>query len=249
MAGIKLYFFVKIMNIYNNLLDLTNRYTDNILDFYDYFKSYFSGEHDKWIFIPNHSLPISINNLYNSSTSTWIYDNNRCCLYLNSDVDKCTAKFSWLSAKLRVKYLEIRDNTDNKEVFWQSEFEYDIDKFLENFKLKTHEEIVPTLQTIYLIWCAHTKHWFPGNSFVEFEIIDSDGEEKKLNIRDDNDCLTIQHNKICVIIHSSEGEASYTTSQRPRLPSYASAHRPSDASNDHAPVLVPVDDTVNNKED
>lgn len=194
MTSLKTYFIIKLMFIYNFLNDLYTHYKYKIQHFYEYLVDYYLGEHDIWVFMPDHTIPISVNNIYNSCKAVWVYNNGECMLSIfNDNPDKVIAKSSWLSAKLRITTVE-------KDKYYH--FEYDIDKFLEKFKVMTFIDVPPTLKTIYLTWCSYAKHWFPNNSFVEFMIIDNNGEEITININDNNECLEIKHNKIFIVVHS-----------------------------------------------
>jgi hypothetical protein len=202
MASFKTYLLVKIMMIYNYLNDTYNNYSYKFWNFYDYISDYFSGSHDTWIFIPGHTLPLSINHLYNNCMAIWKYDNIKCLLELlrdEEDDDICIVKFSWLSATLRITSYE------NNETY---QYEYDIDKFLEHLRIKTSMNSIPTLQTIYLLWCTYSKHWFPENSDINFIIIDDNGEEHTLSVQDNNNCLEIKHNKIYVVVDSGNDDDS-----------------------------------------
>lgn len=192
MAGIKLFLFVKCLTIYNTIVEYLNNVKYNIIDFYEYIRSYFEGQHDIWIFIPQHSLPLPMNYLNNVNNSIWNYDNNTCLLDFNNTSEKTTVKFSWLSTKLQVKYKD----TSITDEHWFYEHEYEIDKFIENLRIKTNKDFVPTLEMIFLIWCIYHKHWFPGDASVNFIVITSDGDEITLNTKTDINCLEIKHGKI-----------------------------------------------------
>jgi uncharacterized protein YrzB (UPF0473 family) len=230
MASLKTYLLVKLMLIYNYINDTITYYKYKTTELYEYIRDYISGDHDTWIFIPGHSLPISINNIYNECIAVWMYNNRKCTLNFFSDINnRLIVKFSWLSARIRIRFAQ------NDKLY---ENEYDIDKFLEDFKIKTHEEIVPTLSIIFLTWCTYSKHWFPKDSNVDFLIIDDNGEEQILNIIDDNECLEIKHNKIYVVIHSDnsdDNENNEVVSSSIILPP--------------SPELNSVNDEIKNKDD
>lgn len=200
MASWKTLFIVKLMTLWNFLSELYINVKDKTQDFYYYLKDYFNGHHDMWLFIPGHTFPLSMSNLYNMVHVNWIYDNidNDLTLGINDDIDLLHCKFSWLSAKIRI----IQSHTENDAI------EYTIDDFIEKFSVHTLENRVPTLYMIFMCWCAYSKHWFKPDDKVEFHIIDDMGEEQCLSIDDHNDSLTIKRNKIYVVIHTNEDDIS-----------------------------------------
>ena len=52
--------------------------------------------------------------------------------------------------------------------------------------------ITPSLYYIFLCWCAYTKYWFKMDSNIEFHIIDENGEERILTLKDS---IVIKNNK------------------------------------------------------
>jgi hypothetical protein len=196
MVNYKTFIFVKLLTVYNWINDIYNNLKYKTKHFYNYIKDYCSGAHDTWIFIPGHTLPMSVSNSYNRCNTMWIYDNNNCVLEIFNDTnDKYTVKFSWLSAKIRIT------SCINNEVYY---YEYNIDDFIDNFRLRTFNDITPDLKMIYLTWCTYSKHWFSEKSKVEFLIIDDEGQDHILNIKDENICLAIKYDKICVVIDSTD---------------------------------------------
>jgi hypothetical protein len=185
-----------MMTIWNYIVDSSNSFFDKCENIYEYIKDYFYGHHDKWLFISGHSLPLSLNNLYNTIPTLWVYNNFNKSLSFNisTNSDRIRCKFAWLSAKIIIHYSEDSE----------SAIEYNIDDFIENFILDTVDDYTPSLYTFFLCWCAHSKHWFKHNDIVEFHIIDNNGEEQVLSIQEHNDCLIIKHNKIYVVIESEE---------------------------------------------
>jgi hypothetical protein len=182
---------IKLMLIWNYLEELINNINEKTKKMYQYMKDFIYGYNDMWIFTPGHTLPISLNNISNTITSSWIYDNydNTLTLITNKSSDFNEYKFSWLSAKL-VIYKD--SNT--------SPIEYSIDNFIEKMNLITINEIVPSLYIIFMCWCAHNKYWFSLDDTVEFHIIDNMGEDIILNLYTHNDSLCIKRNKIDIII-------------------------------------------------
>jgi len=99
-----------------------------------------------------------------------------------SDSSHVASKMSWLSAKL-----VIIDQQD-------SEVEYDMDSFLEEFRMYSNQ--VPTLTILFLCWCAQYRRWFSSNAIVQFHIIDHNGENQMLTLGVDNRSLVLRDHKI-----------------------------------------------------
>lgn len=188
------FIIVKMMTFWNFLCDSYRSIKNKIINFYNYIGDYFSGHHDTWIFIPGHTAPISLNNLYNNIQASWLYDNNNYSLNINSnsDIETTSCRFSWLSASIRIY--------NSPETY----IEYNIDEYIEEFTLNTIDNIVPSLYLVFMCWCASTKHWFSPEDLVEFHIIDDMGEDIVLNFADHNESLNIKRNKISVVIDSCE---------------------------------------------
>jgi hypothetical protein len=198
MASWKTICIVKMMLLWNFLRESYNLMCNKCYNLYEYLKDYFHGHHDTWVFVPGHTAPLSLSNLYNMVHANWVYDNfdGTLSLTVPESVQLTKYKFAWLSAKLRIFKTETKG------------FEYNIDDFLEKFSLETTDEVVPSLYMIFMCWCAHTKHWFTPDDHIEFHIIDDTGEEVCLNIDEHNDTLCIRKNKIVIIIHSSDEQPS-----------------------------------------
>jgi hypothetical protein len=201
MASLRTIFIIKMMTIWNYIIESSNKFFDKCESLYEYVKDYYCGYHDKWLFIPGHSLPLSLNNLYNTIPALWIYDNFSKSLKLGGTTDvseKVKCKFAWLSAKI---VIHISGDENNS-------IEYNIDDFIEEFILHTMDDYTPSLYIFFLCWCVYSKHWFKRADIVEFHIIDSCGEEQILTINDHNDSLIIKHNKIYVVIDSEENNTT-----------------------------------------
>jgi hypothetical protein len=185
---------VKMMTFWNFLCDSYRNIKNRITNFYNYLSDYFCGHHDMWVFVPGHTTPISLNNIYNNVQASWVYDNSNTSLKIctTSETDLTAYKFSWLSASIRIY------NSSNTYL------DYNIDDYIENFTLNTIDNIVPSLYLVFISWCASTKHWFSPEDLVEFHIIDDMGEDIVLNLDEHNESLFIKHNKISVIIDSGE---------------------------------------------
>jgi hypothetical protein len=181
------------MTIWNLLIEFYSTIKKNINNFYYHIKDYYYGHHDTWLFIPGHTIPLSLSNLNNMINITWIYDNYNNTLSITREpmLKFINYKFSWLSAKIVIY------KKDSKKE------EYEIDNFIENFSLNTVNEIMPSLYMIFMCWCAHTKHWFSPDDNIEFHIIDNMGEDTILNLNNEN-LLCIQKNKIHIVLNKDD---------------------------------------------
>jgi hypothetical protein len=190
MASWKTYFIIKLMTLWNFIKSSSKSLYNKIQNIYKYTTDYFNGHHDIWVFISGHTFPVSLNNINNDVYINWIYDNYYKSLSLNDnkDTNKIKCKFSWLSAKIRIK------NSDKY-------IDYDIDNFIEDFFLETYDNNTPSLYIIFMCWCAYTKHWFKSDDIIEFHIIDNNGEEHILNVEEHHNSLYINYDKIYFIIH------------------------------------------------
>lgn len=199
MASWKTIFIVKCMTFWNWITALFDSVIDKTESIYYYMKDYFYGHHDTWLFIPGHTFPLSLSNLYNTIHVNWIYDNYTNTLKLTKEVNDETllCRFSWLSANIVIGDPLKPDGVD----------QYNIDDFIEKFTVETKGNITPTLYMVFMCWCAYTKHWFRPDHNVEFHVINDMGEEVVLTIDDHNNSLVIKRNKIYVVIHSGEEEA------------------------------------------
>lgn len=184
MASWQTFFLVKMMTLWNILTAIYSNVSERTINFFNYLKDYFHGHHDRWLFVPGHTFPLSLANLSNSIYVSWIYDNSDTSLSLCTDDSPKHCKFSWLSAKIKVKYHE------------EPPVEFVIDNFLEHFTVNTVEDITPSLYTIFMCWCAHTKHWFKLDDDIEIHIIDDMGEEHVLTLHEHDESLIIRRNKI-----------------------------------------------------
>lgn len=196
MTSWRTFFLIKMITFWNYIVDSSNSFFDKCENLYEYIKDYYYGHHDKWLFIPGHSLPISLSNLHNNIPCLWVYDNFKkvMSLNVNDNSDRVRCKFAWLSAKIIIYYSENPENA----------VEYNIDDFIEEFVLDTVDDLTPSLYTLFVCWSAYSKEWFKRSDRVEFHIIDNNGEEQVLTIQEHNDCLYIKHNKIYVVIHSED---------------------------------------------
>ena len=168
------FLFVKCISAFNYMWLIYNNTHNKCQNMYHYLKDYYYGYHDIWLFIPGHNFPLSLTNLNNIINVQWIYDNYDNTLMFITNDEHTDCKLSWLSAKIKL---------DAKE--------YDIDDFIEKFSIHT-SNITPSLYYIFLCWCAYTKYWFKMDSNIEFHIIDENGEERILTLKDS---IVIKNNK------------------------------------------------------
>ena len=169
------------MNVWNWLKDTFCHVRNMTNEFYGQVHSYYHGTQNTWLFIANHTLPLPLSHIQNEIDATWKYSNYS----LTSLTKPCdtVCKLSWLSAKICV-------------VDKNSEKEYDIDTFLENFRLHTHNHTVPTLTFLFLSWCAETRQWFRPDCIIQFHVIDHDGKDEMLSMHSDNHCFEIRDQKL-----------------------------------------------------
>lgn len=189
----KTFFIVKSVTLYNYITELCSTTTEKIKNLYSYLNNYYKGYHDIWLFIPGHTVPLSLSNLNNAVNVNWIYDNYDSSLIFGAnsneeilnyqDLPLTSSKISWLSSKIRV--INSKKHVD-----------YDIDTFIQKFRLRTLNNVVPSLYVLFMCWCIYTRYWFKRDDTVEFHIIDSMGEEIVLNLEKHNNSLSIKNNKI-----------------------------------------------------
>jgi hypothetical protein len=200
MPSCKTYCLIKMITLWSFLNELQNNIYNKILNIYMYFKNYYSGNHDTWLFIPGHTYPLVKSNIYNNIDTIWVYDNfkNKLQLNIDSTHDTTSYKFAWLSANIKITH----SSSSNDESPLISK--YDIDNFIEYFSIQTTDDLAPNLYTIFLSWCAHTKHWFKISDTVEFNVIDENGEDQCFNILNHNNALVFSNNKITIRTNISE---------------------------------------------
>ena len=189
----KTFFIVKSVTLYNYVTELCSTTAEKIKNLYSYLNNYYKGYHDIWLFIPGHTVPLSLSNLNNAVNVNWIYDNYDSSLIFGAnnteeilnyqDLPLTSSKISWLSSKIRI--INSKKHVD-----------YDIDTFIQKFRLRTLNNVVPSLYVLFMCWCANTKYWFKRDDTIEFHIIDSMGEEIVLNLEKHNNSLSIKNNKI-----------------------------------------------------
>ena len=181
----KMYYMIKCMSLWNKIKENIVYFCHNLYYFYVYMMAYVKDYHNKWIFIPGHTLPITQYNLNNTIQNKWSYYSTTNALHYKDC--NTTFKLSWLSAKIII--------TPNEEIAYNS-MEYNIDDFINTFSVSTKTHRTPTLAMIFIAWCITTKQWFALNNMIEFHIIDDQGEEHILSLYIDNECLHISNNKL-----------------------------------------------------
>jgi hypothetical protein len=197
MASFKTLLLVKLLTIWNYLQETTHSAWEKAVNFFYYMMDYFHGHHDTWLFIPGHTVPLSLNNLYNMVHVNWIYNNFDTSLKLGGVQDhEICAAVSWLSAKIRVIHFDKPDEA----------YDYDIDDFLSKLRVHTISDITPTFYEVFLCWCTHTKHWFKTNDIIEFHIIDDMADELVIGLDDMSRILTIRNKKLYVETKSRQAE-------------------------------------------
>lgn len=195
MVSFKTYILLKSILIWNTLANIYNITIKQSTNIFNYIKDYIYGYNDMWIFVPGHTFPLSLTNLNNLIYVYWMYDNNTSILAhnastsLNMDAynleDYNTYKLSWLSAKIIIK-----DSDSNKIE------EYNIDDFIDTFRVHIRSNNIPTLYTIFMCWCIYTKYWFKLNDMVELYIINDMGDDITININDPKNRLCIKGNML-----------------------------------------------------
>jgi len=206
MASIKTLLIVKILTLWNYISELYKKFKNETIYFLTYLGNYFQGSHDIWVWLESSMYPISIDKVDNRVFIDWYYNNHTKLLdhYTKDNENEVFCKCAWLSANVRI----IDFNVSSEQAV-----EYNIDDFIEKFRIKTSTDKVPTLSTIFLSWCIHSKHWFSASSYVEFNIIDEMGETISINLDEHNESLEIKYNKICVIVHNADEKLVNFTNQ------------------------------------
>jgi hypothetical protein len=154
------------------------------------------GTHKKWLLIDDHSLPLLLAHTTFPIQASWMYDEYTSTLTYCKDVPTHPCTLSWLSTKMTV-------------VIQDKATDYDMDPFLEKFRILTEPSVAPPLRAIFLSWCAHNKTWFPPNGIVQFHIIDHEGQERMLSLNVDNTCLEIRDSKLYDKISSVDNTYDY----------------------------------------
>ena len=175
------YFFTKALSCWTLLTSAWTSTIKGISDFYHHMHQYLSGTTQYWMFLEGHTLPLPLSCIQNKIHPTWGFSNHHLVLFGTGELSEY--RLSWLSAKIMV-------------VEKQEEHTFDIDTFLETFRLITYDNQCPTLTTLFMCWCAETQQWFRNDCVVHFYLIDDEGQEQTLSLRADNKCLEIREDKL-----------------------------------------------------
>ena len=181
------YFFTKALSLWNHCTETYQQTIQRMNQLYHYIQSYFNGQHDTWMFIEGHTLPLPLSHIRPPVDATWSYSAH-CLTSISSP--SVAHRLSWLSAKLVV-------------IHPKEEKEMEMDTFLEKFRLCGP---APPLATLFLCWCAETRFWVRPDCIVQFHIITNEGEEEMLSVRADNNCLYLQDGKI---YHRTQKKCDY----------------------------------------
>jgi hypothetical protein len=154
------------------------------------------GTHKKWLLIDDHSLPLLLAHTTVPIQASWMYDEYTSTLTYCKDTPTHPCTLSWLSTKITV-------------VIQDKETDYDMDPFMEKFRILTEPSVAPPLRAIFLSWCAHTRNWFPPHAIIQFHIIDHEGQERMLSLHVDNNCLEIRNSKLYDKQHSPTSDHTY----------------------------------------
>ena len=173
------YFLTKGLSVCNHLTNWYRSTIEFVNNLYTHMQSY--SKTNQWVFMEGHTHPLPLSHVHNSVVPVWSYSSYR--LTSNKETVDSVCRLSWLSASMVV-------------VDHHHEIKYDMDEFIERFRLVTHKEHCPTLMTLFLCWCAEKRQWFPANATVQFHIITHEGKEEMLTLRADNQSLEIKENKI-----------------------------------------------------
>lgn len=176
-------FFIKSITLWNTCTSYYTSLHKMISHTYNDAKHYLNNDHAIWIFLPEYTLPLPRYSISNLPTTCWKYDTSTN--QLSYAKDTTSYSFSWLSVTLVT----------------QGTHEYDMDPFLESFRVHTDIHHPPTLNMVYMAWCAKHSLWFPKNS-VTMRVIDHQGNDMILKLPAHNDSITIHHGKLHTSIPS-----------------------------------------------
>lgn len=174
------YFLVAYMNLMNWVSQLYKNTKESIVNLFQHITDYIYKRHITWVLPEGHTLLLPLSHINNQVPTKWTYSEN-VLLCIVSEHPK-RYKLSWLSMKLVV------DGKDTEE--------YEMDTFLQHFRIWTDHEHLPTLSHIFLSWCAETKNWFSNKSMLHFLIVDDEGQERTLSLQYDNHALEIRDGKL-----------------------------------------------------
>ena len=200
-------FLIKSLTLWNTCSSSYSSLQQTLSRTYNDAKNYLNNHHAIWIFLPGHTLPLPRYSISNLSPHSWKYDTSTKQLSYSAQgqMNLASYSFSWLSVTLIIAH--------------QGTHEYDMDPFLESFRVHTDIHHLPTLNMVFMAWCAQHSLWFPKNSVVTMRVIDHLGNDMTLNLLDHNHSITIHHGKLYTSIPS--GILPYETYPmiRPTTPS------------------------------
>lgn len=163
----------KIKTCYINTSTYTSYFLSSMVD-------YWYDRHNKWVFIPNYTLPVPLQHVKNDVQSDWVYHSSINTLKSTAK-ENAFYKVNWLSAHISITTL----TTSN---------EFNIDDFLSDFMIYSGVDLsddhnmigIPKISYLFISWCIYTKQWFPSDAEVVFHIIDSNGFERELQVHEHN---------------------------------------------------------------
>jgi hypothetical protein len=167
MAQLYTIFIVKGISIWNWLSDLFIYSTNKISHTYQFISNYMKGYNNIWLFLSGHTIPLSMMHCPPSIKYEWKYNLSTNQLIHHVNQTNTVYSLSWLSARIVVNY---------------GEKEFNIDPFLETFRIYTNNHGLPTLETIFMAWCTYYKQWFSSFIPIQFHIIDDTGDEYVLSL-------------------------------------------------------------------
>ena len=178
-------FLIKSLTLWNTCSSYYTSFQQMLSHTYNDAKHYLNNHHAIWVFLPGHTLPLPRYSISNLPTTSWKYDTSTN--QLSYTANTTSYSFSWLSVTLVITHQETH--------------EYDMDPFLESFRVHTDIHHPPTLNMVYMAWCAQHSLWFPKNN-ITMRVIDHQGNDMTLNLLDHNNSITIHHGKLYTSIPS-----------------------------------------------
>lgn len=151
-----------------------------------------SGTTESWVFLKGHTLPLPVGQVRYGSP-IWSFGSS--LLRFLTQERTTVHRLSWLSARIHV----IEEGIDQ---------EFDMDPFLESFRVDTTESHCPTLTMIWLCWCAQQRRWFSPNALVQFQVITHEGQEEILSVKVDS--LKAREGKLYPVVSPQEYPNAYT---------------------------------------
>ena len=196
---------MRALLLFNRCASYFSSVKQSVYHTYDHIKQLLCNyNYSTWIFLPGYYIPLPFSFISNHPIYYWKYHSQQNHLIYHTTKPLLEYTLSILSAKL---------------IFTQSDApqqiqEYDMDPFLETFRVCSDAEHLPTLKMIVMSWCAHHKLWFSGS--IHMEYIDHQGNMVNINLADKH-MITLQQNKLYIAssLHSTYHE-SYPTI-RPQL--------------------------------